>query len=85
MLEPDEEKTGYVVTRGCIEEGFKSIATCENALRLVYCCNEDMCNWNITPPFPTTLPGMCKLSILLQQLSQEISLVKNSYFLFLQE
>ena len=76
LLKPDDEKTGYDVSKGCIENPFHKMATCENTHHLVYCCDEYMCNMNITPPFPTTQPGMCKLSILLQLLSREICLVK---------
>lgn len=85
LLKPNDEKTGYYVTKGCIENAFSKMATCENAHHPVYCCEEHMCNWNVTPPFPTTQPGMCKLFILLQLLSREIFLVKLCYFLLLLE
>ena len=71
MLKPDDKKTGYDVTKGCIENALNHMITCENAHHPVYCCDEYMCNWNVTPPFPTTQPGMYKLlcSPLLQPLS----------------
>ena len=58
LLKPDnDEKTGYIVTKGCIENAMHHRITCDNAHHPVYCCGENMCNWNVTPPFPTTQPG----------------------------
>lgn len=81
MLKPDDKKTGYDVTKGCIENALNHMITCENAHHPVYCCDEYMCNWNVTPPFPTTHTGMYRLSLQLQPLSQEICPANNSCFL----
>ena len=56
-LKPDDEKPGYIVKKGCIENVIHYRINCENALHPVVCCEEDMCNWNVTPPFPTTQPS----------------------------
>ncbi|KAL9958529.1 hypothetical protein ACROYT_G035557 [Oculina patagonica] len=58
LLKPDDEKSGYIVKKGCIEDAIHYRITCENAHHPVYCCRgENMCNWNVTPPFPTTEPA----------------------------
>ena len=57
VLKPDDEKTGYIVKKGCIKNEIHHSTTCDNPHHPVYCCGENMCNWNVTPPFPTTQPG----------------------------
>ena len=57
LLKLDDEKAGYITRKGCIGKSLHYEITCKNAHHPVYCCGENMCNWNVTPPVPTTEPG----------------------------
>ena len=56
LLEPDGKK-GYIVKKGCIDSEMNLNVICENAVHPSICCKVNLCNWNITPPFPTELPS----------------------------
>ena len=56
LVKPNDDDTGYDVQKGCIHTMNYKI-TCENSYHPVYCCDKNMCNWNVTPPIPTTEPG----------------------------
>ena len=57
LLKPDEEKQGYIVKRGCIQNLIHYRINCENPVYPAICCEENLCNWNVTPSFPTTQPS----------------------------
>ena len=52
-----ENKKDYVVKKGCIKNEMHFKVNCEYAEHPIVCCDANLCNWNITPPFPTEEPS----------------------------
>ena len=53
-LKPDG-KNGYLVEKGCIKNEVHHKMMCGKSI--IVCCEVNLCNWNITPPFPTEKPS----------------------------
>ena len=54
-----DENDNYVVSKGCFENALHRKINCENPVTPAVCCEENMCNWNVTPTFPTKKTSKC--------------------------
>lgn len=59
-----DENDNYVVSKGCFENALHRKINCENPVTPAVCCEENMCNWNVTPTFPTKKSSKCQLLII---------------------